>query len=62
MQNNLTTTKIYRCVEGRDAAWNLLLGRIRDHIHRYLKSKYLACSREDLLKFHELHVINDKNL
>ncbi|KAI1840789.1 hypothetical protein JX266_012996 [Neoarthrinium moseri] len=47
---------IYRCTEGNDAAWNRMLQTIRDCLAEQLNQ------REDLLQYHDLHVIDDKAL
>ncbi|OBT70097.1 hypothetical protein VE03_00637 [Pseudogymnoascus sp. 23342-1-I1] len=49
---------IYRCVEGNDAAWNSILEQLQSHIRENLEDG--QC--QDLLPFHDLHVIDDRSL
>ncbi|KFZ11689.1 hypothetical protein V502_07453 [Pseudogymnoascus sp. VKM F-4520 (FW-2644)] len=49
---------IYRCVEGNDAAWNSILEQLQSRIQEDLKDEQF----QDLLLFHDLHVIDDKSL
>lgn len=50
--------QIYRCTEGNDAAWNKMLRTI----HESTDSELEYYQRKDLIKCHDLHVIDDKSL
>ncbi|KFY78577.1 hypothetical protein V499_02321 [Pseudogymnoascus sp. VKM F-103] len=49
---------IYRCVKGNDAAWTSILEKLQSHVRETLEDE--KC--QDLLPFHDLHVIDDKSL
>jgi hypothetical protein len=45
-------------MEGNHPAWNSILEQLQSHIQENLKDE--QC--QDLLPFHDLHVIDDKSL
>lgn len=47
--------QVYRCAEGNDAAWNRMLQAIRDEVAKTLPG-------DDLLQYHDMHVIDEKPL
>ncbi|KAH6718304.1 putative muramidase [Leptodontidium sp. MPI-SDFR-AT-0119] len=54
---------IYRCVEGNDAAWNSLLQTIRDDVRTWFEPEnHTSPVPDDILQYHDLHVIDDKKL
>ena len=55
--------QIYRCVEGNDAARNFLLQAIQEGIQTQFDPQYHPGPVPDnILEFHDLHVIDDKEL
>ncbi|KAH8645460.1 hypothetical protein BX600DRAFT_165002 [Xylariales sp. PMI_506] len=56
--NSVWGFAIYRCAKGNDDAWNQILHNIRDGVAKHLKEE----QREDLLPYHDLHVIDDPAL
>ncbi|KAK0120218.1 valine--tRNA ligase [Cadophora gregata] len=54
---------IYRCVKGNDAAWNSLLQIIQDDVRTSFEPEnHTSPIPDDILQYHDLHVVDDKKL